>query len=87
MAHATEQRGLTPNQLAKRYGVGIHKVLGWIKRGELRAINVAGDVGKRPQWSILPEDLATFESRRAPTPSPKSPPRQPKSRDYIEFFK
>ena len=35
---------MTPNQFAWRYGVGVHKVLGWIKRGELRAINMASDL-------------------------------------------
>lgn len=80
------RNSLTPNDLARRYGIGIHKVLGWIGRGELRAINVASDPRGRPQWSILPEDLAAFENRRLATPAPKLAPRRKKQTNVIEFF-
>jgi hypothetical protein len=75
----------TPNQLARRYGIGIHKVLGWIRSGELRAVNVAQDAARRPQWSILPEDLAAFENRRRAAPVVK-PARRRKNAAVIEFF-
>lgn len=51
--------------LARTYGIGQGKVLGWIASGELRAINCAAKDGGHPRWRILPEDLAAFESRRA----------------------
>ncbi len=54
MSDTTTGRGLTPNELARRYGVGVHKVLGWIGRGELRAVNVATDASARPQWVVCP---------------------------------
>jgi len=36
------------------------KVLGWIRRGELRAVNGADQNGKRPRWRIPPEALDEF---------------------------
>ena len=77
---------LTPNQVARRYGVGIHKVLGWIARGELRAINVASDASKRPQWCILPDALEDFERRRAAQPVPAPRRRRRQKSEIIEFF-
>jgi transposase len=38
--------------LMKRYSVGEHTVLTWIKRGELKAVNVGRKPGGRPQWRI-----------------------------------
>ena len=78
---------LTPNQIARRYGVGVHKVLSWIARGELHAINVASDASKRPQWCILPDALADFERRRAAQPAQAPSRRQRRKKtDVIEFF-
>jgi hypothetical protein len=56
---------LTPPEVARRYGVDPSKVIGWIKAGELRAIDVAQRRGGRPRYRILPADLAAFEARRA----------------------
>ncbi|MBM3996835.1 MAG: helix-turn-helix domain-containing protein, partial [Planctomycetes bacterium] len=53
-------------QVAKRYRVGIHKVLTLIGRGELAAVNVS--LSARPQWRITAEALADFELRRAAQP-------------------
>ncbi len=53
-----------------RYAVGEHTVLGWIRRGELKAINVARKPGCRPKWRITEEALAAFEAMRTPTPPP-----------------
>ena len=58
-------RGLTPNQLAQRYGVSAHKVIAWIYSGELRAIDVASADSSKPRYRILPEDMAAFEASRA----------------------
>jgi hypothetical protein len=51
------------------------KVLGWIKRGELRAINVADKQGKRPRWRISPEELQDFLRSRTSSPTIKAKPR------------
>jgi excisionase family DNA binding protein len=50
--------------LEERLGVGEHTILGWIKSGELKAINVGRVAGKRPKWRISPEALAAFELGR-----------------------
>ena len=80
-------RYLSPPRVAERYGVDPSKVRGWIRRGELRAVNLASHVGGRPRWRIDPADLATFEAMRAAKPPP---PRQPRRRrchsGVIEFF-
>jgi hypothetical protein len=81
--HAHEARALTPPAVAKRYGVNVHRVLGWIAKGELAAVNV-GD-GTRPRWRIMPDALMDFERRRAATPPP--PPRRAKNREtYTRYF-
>lgn len=84
----SDNRALTPNDLARRYSIGIHKVLTWIAKGELRAVNVAADPRGRPQWSITAEDLAAFESRRLATPPLPKPQRRTKKRDasIIKFY-
>jgi excisionase family DNA binding protein len=66
-----EDRALTPNQLARRLGVGVHTVLGWIRDGELAALNLARRGAGRPRWKILPSAIAAFEAGR--TARPRAP--------------
>jgi excisionase family DNA binding protein len=70
---ATDEPWLTPPQLAKKFAVGVEKVLAWIRNGELRAVNVAQTLGGRPRWRISPAALEAFIRRRESAPSP--PPR------------
>jgi excisionase family DNA binding protein len=43
----------TIQDLQRRYGVTVHTVLGWIRSGELRAVNVGRRRGARkPRWRI-----------------------------------
>lgn len=56
---------LTPPQLAKRWRVKVTKVLGWIRSGELRAINLATKATRKPRWKIRAEDVEAFELLRA----------------------
>ena len=80
-----DTRAITPPALAQRLGVNVHKVLGWIARGELRAVN-AGD-GSRPRWRIMPDDLEQFLARRAAQPTVKATRRRRKADPaVIEFF-
>lgn len=80
-------RYLSPPDVARRYGVDPGKVLGWIRRGELRAVNVVATVGSRPRFRISPADLAAFEARRAAGPQPKvARKRRPKQPGIEEFF-
>lgn len=54
--------------LCERFAVGEHTVLGWIHRGEMRAIDVSRKQGGRPKWRITQEALAAFELLRTPSP-------------------
>lgn len=80
---------LSPADVAKRYGISVNKVLGWIRRGELHAVNLANRVGGRPRWKIAPEALADFERSRSATPSPVSGRRQRRPADagILHFFR
>jgi hypothetical protein len=76
--------GLTVREFARRYRVGKDRVLGWIRRGELRAVNTAGVMCGKPRYIIPPEALAEFEKRRDAGPPPKPPRRRrlPEVTDY-----
>ena len=62
---------LIPKQIAKELGVNVSKVLGWIRSGELVAINTSDSA--RPRYRISREAYAQFlESRStAPAENPK----------------
>lgn len=78
--------GLTVRDLALRFRVGEDKVRGWIKRGELSAINTADRRCARPRFVVTAEALAEFERRRhAATPNAPKPKRRKKT-TYIDFF-
>lgn len=59
---------LTPPQLAKQLGVQAEKVLGWIRSGELRAVNVAERASRRPRWRISAEAMEEIFRRREAVP-------------------
>lgn len=64
-------RALTIKELCERYGVNEHTVLGWIRTGELKAVNVGRRPGtKKPRWRITADALATFELIRTHNPPP-----------------
>lgn len=79
---------LTPSDIAASRGVNVLKVLGWIRSGELRAINVAtSQSGKLPRWRISPADLEAFDAARAAVPRPAPTRRTQRARgQVIEFF-
>lgn len=77
----------TPPRLAKRYSIKPSKVLGWIRSGELEAINISAKPGQRPRWVVTPEALVAFESRRSSSLTVKSDPiRRRKDRRVTEYF-
>jgi transposase len=76
----------TPPKVAKRYGVSEDKVLGWINRGELRAINVAARLGGRPRWRIPEDAIVEFEAARSAQPSVRTTRRRRKQEHVIQFF-
>ena len=80
-------RTLPVKEVCERYGVSGHTVLGWIRRGELRAIDVSRQRGGKPRWRITQESLEAFELIRTHTPPP--PPTRRRKRqhhDVIEFY-
>lgn len=63
---------LTPPELAHRWGVSAEQVIGWIRRGELRAVNLAARAnGARPRFKISPDAVAAFEVARSTQPAPR----------------
>ena len=68
-------KGFSVADLCGRWRVGPDKIHGFIRRGELAAVNVATNLSARPQWRITPESVDLFEQRRkqhsgADSPSP-----------------
>jgi excisionase family DNA binding protein len=79
---------LTVHDISERYGVSEHTVLGWINRGEMRAINVGRRIGAgKPRWRVTEEALAAFELARTQTPIPPRVPRRKRPAEVIEFYK
>jgi hypothetical protein len=78
-------RGLTVRDVARRYRVNPDKVRGWIKRGELRAVNTASAMCRKPRFVVPPDALPEFEQRRAGTLPPK-PTRRRKTAASRDWF-
>jgi excisionase family DNA binding protein len=85
--HAPEQRGYTPAELARLLRVSADRIRAWIKRGELRALNVApGRLGK-PRFVVLPHHLEEFErKRRVATPAARPAPRRRQPAGVVDYF-
>jgi hypothetical protein len=79
---------MTPPQLAKQWGCKPDKVLRLIRKGELKAFNLAVDPAGRPRYRLSSDAIREFERQRTVTPAPKRVRRykQPKGDDYIEYF-
>lgn len=71
----TDERFLTPPQIAKLLGVGVDKVAAFIERGELVAVNTSL-TGGRPRWKVEPEALRRFLDGRSNRPKPAKPIRR-----------
>lgn len=65
----------TPPQVAKRLAVDPGKVIGWIRRGELRAVNIAERLYGRARWRIPSDELDAFIRRRTSSPPVETPRR------------
>jgi excisionase family DNA binding protein len=81
-------RGMTYSikDITDRFGVGEHTVYEWIRRGELRAINVAKRQGTKPKWRITDEALRAFETSRMPSPPPERQQRKRRDDDSISYY-
>jgi hypothetical protein len=85
----TDRRFFTPPQLAKRFGVAPEKIIGWIRRGELAAINLAAAPGGRPRYRVSLAEVLGFERRRAVIPRSATTPRPRRRRrspHVVDFF-
>jgi transposase len=76
--------GLTVRDVARRYRVSEDRVRGWIRRGELHAINRRDIRAGRPSWVVTAEALGDFERGRSATPPPK-PARRKKRIKQIDY--
>ncbi len=69
----TDERVLTPPEIASRWRVNPDKVLQLIKSGQLRAMNLALNVnGKKSRYKILESELERFEDSRSTKPTSKA---------------
>jgi hypothetical protein len=59
-----EAKQLTPPQVARQLQVRAETVIGFIRSGQLRAINIAKLGSRRPRYRISVKDLEDFEARR-----------------------
>jgi hypothetical protein len=83
---ARDRTTTTPPKVAEEWGIGVNKVLAFIRSGELRAFNVATCSKGRPRWIIELEELERFKRARSSTPAPKSLPRRQKPAGIKDFF-
>ena len=83
----TDERFLTPPQIAKLLGVSVDKVAAFIERGELKAVNTS--LGRsRPRWKVEPEAFRRFCDSRSNQPKPATKTRKRSSipkpgREYV----
>ena len=80
-------RALCVKEVCEHYGVGEGTVLGWIRSGQLRALNVGRRLGARkPRWKITREAVEAFELLRTHSPPPPTTRRRKSSPEVIEFY-
>ncbi len=66
----TTRTKLTVPQLARLWGLDTHKIVAWIRSGELRAINGAKKSNSiRPRYLIDVVDIRAFEQAREVIPA------------------
>jgi hypothetical protein len=78
--------GLPVPEVASRYRVGTQKVLSWIRRGDLTAINTSASLAARPRFVALLDALLAFEKARigqSCLPGPPGGVRRPKGPIFL----
>lgn len=80
------QYALKVREVAERLRVKPDAILAWIRRGELRALDVSQARGLKPRWRILPGDLAAFEASRMVQPPARAVRRRRRDPEVTEYF-
>ncbi|QDU37659.1 Helix-turn-helix domain protein [Maioricimonas rarisocia] len=78
---------LTVRELAAQLQIKADTVRDLIRRGELRAVNVARNPNGRPRWRIPPEAVAEFEATRAPKPAEPRRKRRRRSDGVLDLIR
>ena len=83
----SNERYITPPELAKQWGVASDKVLHLIHTGQLRAVNLACNAKGRPRWRIAVTEVERFEATRSNKPPvPRQRRRRTAATSGREFF-
>ena len=78
--------GLTVADVTRRLRVGEDRMRGWIRCGELAAVNRRDIRCARPCWVITPEAVTDFErGRQAATPNAPKPKRRRKASQIVFY--
>jgi excisionase family DNA binding protein len=77
----------TIHAIALRHSVSDKTVRGWIRNGELKAINVGRTPnGRKPRWRISQAALDAFEALRTSTPPAPRTRRTKRSDGEVAFY-
>src|SRR5262249_10182210 len=80
-------RGWTVSELARRFRVGEDRIRGWIKRGEMIALNVAEVKRGRPRFVVNTEEDERFEQGRwVAAPAKPAPRHKRRPAGQVDFF-
>lgn len=72
--------------LAAEWGISAEIIIGFIKRGELLAIDISANRGGRPRFLIDEKDIADFEQRRRVVTETPVTPRRKLAEDIHVYF-
>ena len=88
MSSVRQKRYYSPPELAALWGIKAERVIGFIRNGELRAVDLSANPGiGRPRFKIPMDAITEFENRRAGCqrePTPRR--RRRKDPEIIEYF-
>jgi len=78
--------GYSVADLARRWRIGRDKVRGFIRRGEIVAVNFSTVLSGKPQWRVMPEEASRFEQRRSSAAPVKTAPRRRQPAGATDFY-
>lgn len=80
------RRFKTPPEIAREMGITAEKVIGWIRRGELRGSNIAANLSGRPRYIVADDDLSAFLASRQPQPPAPRQPRRRQEAGMVDYL-